>query len=157
MLESIVAIAAFLLDRATKLWVVHDLQPLGQISFLPGILDLSYTENRGAAFSILWGQTWLFVAISVVVISVLIFYLIRTRKEESVFSRICLACIVGGAVGNLVDRIVQGYVIDFFRPLFIHFAVFNVADIFITVGAALYIAALLWPGLGKKKAVSSHE
>ena len=90
-----------------------------------------------------WGKTWLFILLTVLIVAFLIGYLIKYRATEGLWARIAIASIIGGAIGNLIDRILYGYVIDFLRPTFIRFAVFNVADIFVTCGAILFIFILL--------------
>lgn len=109
-------------------------------------------ENKGAAFSLFWGKTWFFILVSVVVIALLTFYLIRYRSQESIWLRIAIASILGGAIGNLIDRILYGYVVDMINPLFVRFAVFNVADIFVTCGTILFVFLLIfWPMIKKRK------
>lgn len=153
MIETIIIAGAIVLDQLTKWWARTTLKfAAGSIPLIPGIVELRYVENRGAAFSIFWGKTGFFIVIGVVVVSLLGFYLIRYRAQESLWTRIAIASVIGGAVGNLLDRIFFGYVVDMFNPVFIRFAVFNVADIFLTCGAILLIFLLaIWPMLRKKK------
>ena len=146
MLETIIVLAAVALDRVTKLWASHTLtaMPFQRMTVIPGFVEFAYVENTGAAFSILEGKTWFFILVSTAVIGFLGYYLIRYRAEESLLVRITVACIIGGAIGNLFDRILHGYVVDFINPLFVRFAVFNVADIFVTCGTILFITLLLF-------------
>ena len=143
MLEAIIVFAAVLLDRLTKLWAAGPLKVAGRLDFIPGVMEFNYVENKGAAFSMFWGKTWLFILLTVLIVAFLIGYLIKYRATEGLWARIAIASIIGGAIGNLIDRILYGYVIDFLRPTFIRFAVFNVADIFVTCGAILFIFILL--------------
>ena len=154
MLESIIVGVAVLLDRLSKLWAIHSLQGMsgGRMNVLPGILEFHYVENRGAAFSLFWGKTWFFILVSVVVIALLTGYLIKYRSQESIWLRIAIASILGGAIGNLIDRIFYGYVVDMINPLFVKFAVFNVADIFVTCGTILFVFMLIfWPMIKNRR------
>lgn len=154
MLESIIVGVAVLLDRLSKLWAIHSLQwmPGGRMDIIPRFLEFHYVENKGAAFSLFWGKTWFFILVSIVVIALLTFYLIRYRSQESIWLRIAIASILGGAIGNLIDRILYGYVVDMINPLFVQFAVFNVADIFVTCGTILFVFLLIfWPMIKNRK------
>ena len=145
MLELLIIVASIVSDRITKIWASQTLRylPGGRADLIPGIVEFRYVENRGAAFSMLSGQRWLFIVISLAVIAGLTYYLTKYRAEESIWTRIAIACIIGGAIGNLIDRFLHGYVVDMFNPTFIQFAVFNVADIFITCGTILFVFALI--------------
>lgn len=157
MLETILAILLMLLDRATKLWAMHSLQfmPGGMMEVIPGVVEFRYLENRGAAFSILWGQQWFFILSSVIVTGILIWFLTKYRREEALLTRVAVSSIIAGAVGNLIDRLCYGFVVDFINPTFIYFAVFNIADIYITLGTIVFIFAfLVWtPHMKKKKGI----
>ncbi len=153
MLESVIIVVAVALDQLSKWWAKSSLafMPQGHLNLLPGILELRYVENRGAAFSILWGRNGFFIAVSSVIIVLLLLYLIRYRYTESMLSRIAIASILGGALGNLIDRIFRGYVVDMINPLFVRFAVFNIADIFVTCGTILLVFALVFVPLLRRK------
>jgi signal peptidase II len=151
MLESAIVAFAVLLDQLSKWWAQTSLSAQSHITLVPGILELRYVENRGAAFSILWGKIGFLIALSAIVIMLLLFYLIRYRQQETVLSRIAIASILGGALSNLIDRIFRGAVIDMFNPLFVQFAVFNVADIFVTCGTILLVFTLVFLPLFKRK------
>lgn len=151
MLESLIVFVAVLLDRLTKLWAAGPLKSAGRMEFLPGVMEFNYVENQGAAFSMFWGKTWVFVILTVLIVAFLLGYLIKYRASEGLLMRIAVSCIIGGAIGNLIDRVLYGYVIDFLRPIFIRFAVFNIADIFVTCGAMLFIVLLLFFSKGKKQ------
>ena len=120
------------LDQFFKHWVMRALELHGQMEVIPGILELTHVQNDGAAFSILSNQRWLLAGISFFAAIVLIFVLMR--YTEGFWGTIGLSAVLGGTVGNLIDRVFQGYVVDMFNPLFVDFAVFNVADVFLTVG-----------------------
>lgn len=129
------------LDRLFKLWAAKTLAPGQVFELIPGVLRLTYAENTGAAFSMLSDMRWLLVAVSGAAAVALVF-VILTYKNGGV--RLSAAAILGGAVGNLIDRIATGRVIDMFEPEFVNFAVFNIADTFITLGGiALVILVLI--------------
>ena len=153
MLEILLAGGAIILDRISKLWCLGSLKqmPGMKMDVIPGIVEFRYVENRGAAFSILSGRTGLLTVVTALIIAGLIFYLVKYGRTESLLVRILLSLIIGGALGNFIDRIVYGFVIDFINPTFIRFAVFNVADIFVTCGAILLVFAVLFLRPSKKQ------
>ena len=137
MLYAVLVVALVALDQLVKYLVVQNI-PLGEyVPFLPHILDLTYVQNTGAAFSLFSEHTWLLTLISLVMSVLLLMALVRGFFRHP-FGRISLALLLAGAVGNLIDRAFQGYVVDMFHVLFMEFAVFNVADICVVVGRALY-------------------
>ena len=113
------------------------------ITLIENILYFSYVENRGAAFGILQNARWLFIVISVAVIAAIIIYL-AVKKPESKLFIMGLAAVSGGGIGNLIDRVSSGYVVDFIDFRIINFPVFNVADIFVCVEAALIFIYVLF-------------
>lgn len=129
------------LDRLAKRLAMHYLAPHGVKTAVSGVISWAYTENRGAAFSMLSGRNILLIALSIALIAALALYLFRHPNANSVL-RHGLWMIVAGGVGNLYDRIVYGYVVDFIRLDFVDFAIFNSADVFICIGAALTILAI---------------
>jgi signal peptidase II len=154
MLESIIVFAAVALDQLVKWWAKTTLRflPAGHITLIPGVLEMRYVENRGGAFSLLWGKVGFLIAVSAIVIVVLTVYLIKYRGTESLLTRIAIAGVIGGAVGNLIDRVLFGYVVDMFNPVFVNFAIFNVADAFVTCGTILLVFVLLiFPMFRRKK------
>lgn len=142
MIEIFVTIAIIVLDRLSKLAATAWLMPLGSVPLWPGVFHLSYHVNTGAAFSLLSGKTFILGLISLLVSIALGFYLYRNRSL-SLLSRLGLTFILGGAIGNGIDRLFYGGVVDFFDFRLINFAVFNVADSFITVGVGLLLLGLL--------------
>ena len=139
MLYIFIAIAIVAADQLVKLWSVSNLLGREPVEFIHGILNLRYVENTGAAFSILTGQRWLFIALTPVAVGV-ICYIIFAKKITNKVGLISLGMVLGGALGNFVDRLLRGYVVDMFEFAFIKFPVFNIADIFITCGGLLFIA-----------------
>ena len=148
MVYALLVAALVALDQLVKYLVVQNI-PLGQhVPFLPHILDLTYVQNTGAAFSLFNQHTWILTLISLVMSVILAVALVKKFFRHPL-GRVCLSLLLAGAVGNLIDRALQGYVVDMFNVLFMNFAVFNVADICVVVGgigAALYYL-LLWDKL----------
>ena len=139
MLYAVLVVALVALDQLVKYLVVQNI-PLGEyVPFLPHILDLTYVQNTGAAFSLFSEHTWLLTLVSLVMSVLLLAALVR-----GFFGRISLALLLAGAVGNLIDRAFQGYVVDMFHVLFMEFAVFNVADICVVVGGIAAAVYYVW-------------
>ena len=133
------------LDQWTKLLAVRHLMGQAVVPILDGVFELHYLENRGAAFGILQGQKGIFLLCTAVVLVVLAFY----YNRMPVTGRFRLLRLVGvllsaGAVGNLIDRMQHSYVVDFLYFKLIDFPIFNVADCYVTVGAVLLAAAILF-------------
>lgn len=138
-----IIVIAVLMDRLTKGWAVSALKGQAAIELLPGVFQLNYVENRGAAFSFLSGQRALLVVITFVILAAVLFFLFRGRKEPALY-RVSLAMVAGGAVGNLIDRLIYGYVVDFLDFKLINYPVFNVADCFVVIGAILLCVYFLF-------------
>ena len=130
-------------DRVTKELAVG--LPEGGVPLIPGVLGLRYTENRGIAFSLLSGQPRL---LGILGLAVIIGGFLWLRKKElAPFPSFALALMAGGAAGNMIDRLIRGFVPDMIETLFVNFPVFNVADMCLTVGCAMVIISLLFrPG-----------
>ncbi|MBQ1251166.1 MAG: signal peptidase II [Clostridia bacterium] len=125
-------------DQLIKYWTVTVLQPIGSIPLWEGVFHLTYVENTGAAFSMLEGRQGFFIVVTVAAF-LFMAYLYKTGMIRGVLGNLCIAFILGGAVGNFIDRLRLGYVIDMFDFCLINFAVFNFADICITIGGALFV------------------
>ncbi len=131
-------------DQFTKYLTVANIALHQDIGFIPGLLGLTYVQNTGAAFSSFEGQQWLF-AIIFVAFSALIFWEYKTKKLPfRPFERWCIAAIYGGGLGNMIDRVRMGYVVDMIETLFMDFPVFNVADCFITCGCIAMMISLIF-------------
>lgn len=131
-LSSILLVA---LDQLTKYWARVYLQPVGEKPFLPGLISFLYTENRGAAFGLMQGGRWFFIPLTLVVlIAILVYYFWLPREKIYWALRIPLIFVFAGAVGNMIDRALNGYVVDFLSFDFIKFPIFNVADICLVCG-----------------------
>lgn len=134
----LIAILIFI-DQLTKYFALVKLQPIHSIEIISGFLDFTYVENRGAAFGILQGQKILLLIITFVISFFLIFYILKLPKIK-LYNNVRLACslIVSGAIGNAIDRMFRGFVVDFLEVTFISWPVFNLADIFVIVGAVWF-------------------
>ncbi|MBT9098503.1 signal peptidase II [Methylovulum psychrotolerans] len=144
---------ALILDQASKIGISSSMQLYESIALIPS-LNLTYVHNTGASFSFLseaggW-QRWLFAALAAIVSTTLGIWLARLQKHETLLA-VSIALILGGAIGNLIDRLIYGYVIDFvdFYVSTWHFAIFNIADAAISVGVGLMLLESL--GVGKPK------
>ncbi|WP_066684051.1 signal peptidase II [Christensenella intestinihominis] len=142
----VLLIAAIVIgDQIAKYFTVTNLPVGGSVTFIPGFMDFTHVRNTGAAFSLFSNGTWLLALLSAVMAVVVIFLLFKYKKQaNSKLFNIAMAFIAGGAIGNLIDRIVQGYVTDMMQFSFVNFAVFNVADCFVTFGAVMLGIWVLW-------------
>ena len=132
------------MDQFTKYLAITYIKD-NPITILEGVFQLRYLENHGAAFGMLQNQQWFFLIITVVTLGIVTFIYLRLPKEKHFIPlRICLVILVAGAIGNMIDRIRFQYVVDFFYFELIDFPIFNVADIYVTVGTALLIFFILF-------------
>lgn len=138
----LILFSALGLDRLVKILSVSRLKQIGSVDLIPGVFRLTYCENTGAAFSILSGKTAFFIIVTLILTG-LIAYLVLSGKVRSALCRVCLVSVAAGGIGNLIDRIAYGYVVDTFDFYLIDFAVFNVADIFVTCGGILFVMVYL--------------
>jgi signal peptidase II len=146
MLYLIVIILILAVDRISKLLIASNMHPGESAPLIHGVINLSYTKNTGAAFSLFAKHTQLLAVFSAVVIVLVAVFLIRQLKKNPgrKWFLVSMAFIIAGAAGNLYDRAIYGYVVDFFDLQFVSFAIFNVADCFITVGAVLFCLCILF-------------
>ena len=141
----IAALAGILVDHATKRWAVAALKDASAIDLIPQVLQFTYVENRGAAFGMLQGQQVLFYILTAVILTAILCLLVKIPAQRSYLPAVgCLTAVASGAVGNLIDRVSQSYVVDFIYFMPIDFPVFNVADIFVTCGMGLLIVLMLF-------------
>ena len=151
----IAALIAF--DQMTKVIAVKGLSGGKHVPLIPGVLELTLVQNRGAAFGILQDKRWVFLVVSSVAIVALFVFFLRKRDSLHPLARWGIVLVIAGGLGNMIDRVLMGYVVDFVDFVLIHFAVFNAADSFVTVGAALLFAWVLFVdlpasrGAGKRK------
>ncbi len=131
-----------LLDQAVKGYVVKEIPLGGMRRFIPKVVSLTYLKNSGAAFSMLENQQWFFTIITILAMGAAFVYLYRHIKG-SLWLLLGLTLIISGGIGNFIDRVHQGFVVDMFHLDFMNFAIFNVADIYLTVGVGLLLIYLL--------------
>lgn len=135
MLYLLIIILLVAIDQIIKYWAYTYLQVIGSIP-VTSWFHLTYLENRGAAFGIMYGARWFLVAITVVILAYLFIFFNRTPHTGlNKYLRWSIVLIVAGAIGNFIDRMLQGFVIDYLQVTFINFPIFNFADILIVIGA----------------------
>ena len=144
LLMALFAAAAVVLDQWTKYLTVANIPLYSRVPFWDGLFHFTYVQNTGAAFSSFLGQQWLFALIFLVFTAVLTYELKKNTMGFLPLERWCLAAIWAGGLGNMIDRVRLGYVVDMIELEFIRFPVFNVADCFITCGCVLLIAHLIF-------------
>lgn len=137
----IILIVAF--DQITKYFASLKLADGSVAKFIPGVVQFKYAENTGMAFSMLSGARWVFIALTVVV-CVGVFYYLFSNRCKSLWLYWSLGVILSGGIGNLIDRIRFGYVVDFIELTFVNFAIFNIADCAVTCGAVVLVGYLLY-------------
>ena len=138
-------IAGICLDQYTKYLAVTHLKERPSIVIIRNVFELSYLENKGAAFGIMQNQRWFFIVSFVFIIAIILWIYIKLPASVRFLPlHACSALIVMGAIGNLVDRVKLGYVIDFFYFSLIDFPIFNVADIFVVTGVILLAVLILF-------------
>ena len=131
-------------DQLSKFWVVENIPLYSKMEAIPGLFHLTYVQNTGAAFSALQGMQWLFVLIFVVFAAGIVWEFAKNKLGFSAFERWCIIAVFAGGLGNMIDRLRLGYVVDMIEVEFIRFPVFNVADCFITCGCILLLAHLFF-------------
>ena len=130
-------------DQLTKLWVVNAIPLYTRVDVIPGLFHLTYVQNTGAAFSSLQGMQWLFLLVFLAFAAGIVWEFSKKRMPFTTFERWCIVAVFGGGLGNMIDRLRLGYVVDMIEVEFIQFPVFNVADCFISCGAVLLLAHLI--------------
>ena len=143
-LMALFAAGAVALDQWTKALTVANIALHSRVPFWDGLFRFTYVQNTGAAFSSFLGQQWLFALIFTVFTVTLAYELKKNTMGFKPFERWCLVAIWAGGLGNMIDRVRLGYVVDMIELEFMRFPVFNVADCFITCGCVLLIAHLIF-------------
>lgn len=144
----IIIISIILLDQWTKYLAETNLRPIETYPLIENVFHLTYRRNTGAAFSIFRNkQSFLIILTTIVIIILIVYFINILKKENLILVKLPLAFIIGGAIGNLIDRIRLNYVVDFFDFNLINFAVFNVADIFIVVGSIIFGYAVIFKNI----------
>lgn len=146
MLQVITLVSILLLvalDQIIKLLVLNYLEPIGSVPLIDGFIRLNYAENTGAAFGSFSGYTELlsvFTFVAIVIGTLALMF----KKIKFGVEYVCVALIIAGGLGNLIDRVFRGFVVDYIEPLFIDFAIFNFADILVTCSAVVLIVWLIY-------------
>lgn len=144
-LSSIVLLV--ILDQVTKYSACLNLKPVGNIPVIQNVLHMAYVENSGAAFGMFVGARWIFIVLTVIILIVIACYFIKLPNDKANnLLRISLVMISSGAIGNFIDRFLNGYVVDFIYFAIIDFPVFNVADILVVCGVLLLAVFQLFGG-----------
>ena len=141
---SIFAALIVVADQITKYLTVALIPLYSRVDFIPGLLSLTYVQNTGAAWSMFEGMQWMFALIFLVLTVAVLYEYFKSPLPFSTFERWCIAAIYGGGLGNMIDRVRLGYVIDMIKTDFMVFPVFNVADCFITCGCFAMLFSLLF-------------
>ena len=141
-LFNLAAVAALVgIDQLIKLWASNVLQPVGAMPLIPHVVELRFVLNQGMAFSLLSGkQLFLIAATSAALL--LVAYALFFRSRGKYLQQAALILVLGGGIGNLIDRVLNGEVVDYINLLFMRFAVFNFADICVCVGVALWVLVI---------------
>ena len=139
----ILSIIFIIIDQVSKLIVINTLSKTKSVEVIKSFFYLTYTNNKGAAFSILTGRRILLILVALIVIGVLIYY-VRKNKIEGKVNKIALSLVIGGSIGNLIDRILRGAVVDFldFKIFGYNYPIFNLADTFIVLGVFLLLISM---------------
>ncbi len=131
-----------LIDYIFKILVINNLKPISTVTVIPGLFSLTYVENKGAAFGMLSNARWIFIAFTIAVVVFIITFMF-IKKPKSKLLNAALVLIIGGGLGNLIDRIFYGYVVDYLSISFFP-PVCNFADYCVTIGAAILVIYLLF-------------
>ena len=130
-------------DQISKYFTLAYIELGERIPFIPGLIRLTYVQNPGAAFSSFEGQQWLFALIFLVFTGLILWEYFKSPMPFSKFERWCITAVYGGGLGNMIDRVRFGYVVDMIETEFMEFPVFNVADCFITCGCIALMVSLI--------------
>jgi signal peptidase II len=144
-LELIIIIAGLILDRISKIWAVNTLEGKEDIVVIKDIFSFSHLQNRGAAFGIFQNKVYMLAIVTSIVILAMIYYMIKHRPKSRLL-RISMALVISGAIGNLIDRVVYKYVVDFimlhYKDVY-YFPTFNVADMCVVFGTILLALCII--------------
>lgn len=131
-------------DKAIKIWISSNVSLESSHELIPGILSITNLRNDGAAWSILAGQQWLFSIITIIAIIAVVYFMIQSKGKKLYL--VSMTILLGGIIGNFINRLLDGYVVDMFQTDFINFPVFNFADMCITFGIILLFIAIFKDG-----------
>ncbi len=145
----IIAAVVVAADQIIKFFVVSNLKPVGTITVIDGVFNLTYVENKGVAFGLFKDMRWFFVVVTLIFIAAIVFYMLKQRPEGKLFY-VLAGLIIGGGVGNLIDRILYGYVVDYLSLSFFP-PVCNFADYCISAGVIILAVYVLFKSAVKEK------
>lgn len=160
MLQIIIIVLAVAADQLTKFLLAPMLQSLpdNTLTVIPNVFNLTYTGNSGASFGMFQGAQVIFIIITIIILVAGTVIMIKTRKKQSVFLKICLSLVIGGAVGNFIDRVLLGYVRDLFDFRALYFPwIFNFADSCLVVGAILLGIYVIFIYKPQKKELNENK
>lgn len=143
MIKYILCALLLLSDRLTKIWAVKLLNGKGIVGFIKGLINFVYVENTGVAFGMLSDKIYIMIPITIVVVGICMFIYMKNKGESKVFDYAMLL-IITGAIGNIMDKLTRGFVVDFINFEFMDFPVFNIADICVCTGAALLMIYIIF-------------
>lgn len=132
------------IDQITKIWAASALANDRVISVIDGVFEFAFAKNTGVAFSMLEGKRWIFIPMTILIGAAILTMMLRSPLRRYRLFNITCVLILSGAIGNLIDRMVYGYVVDFLHATFINFPIFNVADCFVVIGAGLLFVFALF-------------
>ena len=137
-------------DQFTKFLAVRYLKPVREVVLIDGVFSLLYLENTGMAFGLFQGGRWILIGLTVLILGLLTYYYITLPKTRWIkVYRVLFLMIIGGALGNFIDRLLHGFVVDFFYFSLINFPVFNMADVFLVVSAVTLIVLAIFTKDGR--------
>ncbi len=149
-------------DQLIKFWAINELKPVKSMNFIRigniDIMDLRYVQNEGAAFSSFSGARWFLVSLVIVMLIGLVVFVIKYKYKHPFFM-ISAVMVMSGGIGNLIDRVRFGYVVDYLDVKLFDFAVFNFADICVVLGALFLLIFLFWiePKIAAKQEIQNVE
>ena len=158
----ILGIILVVADQLIKIWAINELKPVKAMDFIHvgdlDIMDLRYVENTGAAFSSFSGARWFLVGLVIVMLIGLTIFVVKYKYKHPFFM-ISAVMVMAGGIGNLIDRVRFGYVVDYLDVKLFNFAVFNFADICVVLGAIFLLIFLFWiePKIAVKQEDSAEE
>ena len=152
----ILSLLIIAIDALSKYIVSSNMNLYQSIPLIKGVFSITFVKNTGASFGVFQGGRWFFIAITLLMMGFIVGYTIK-KKEKNKLYLLSASFIVGGGIGNLIDRIITGEVVDFFDFCLINFAIFNVADCFIVVGVILMLIYCLLEEIKEKRAKRDGE
>ena len=138
----IIAALSIVVDQVIKIFVINNLQPIKSVTVIDNLLTFTYVENKGMAFGMLANQRWIFIALTSIVILELVIAVFKLKNQSRLFY-ISAALLIGGGIGNLIDRILYGYVVDYIALSFFP-PVCNFADYCVTAGVIIFLVYLFF-------------